>query len=312
MKSTAAATLLVFGATGTSACPGSAVRMHAKCDMDVTFSQPCDTVITEISARASSKNGWTDPHNGGIYSIINQTDTFLSGQRTTGDGKYTDLFDFSFTSTSADGCAVEACSESQVYSLIDFSTNYCNLHSLYCSASSGCPTIAAELTYSERYSSCRQHDDVCVVSANHVLQKTSVVSARQKDEEQCAADIGAATASIAMAGIKIADATISCADGFSSACNNDIDAVLVSLTEAASYITAAVYDCGGSDSTKCAEDINDIIADVTTATIEITDAVVNCASDFPASKAQCTSNIAAATKAIGSLARDIASSVEDC
>eukprot|EP00603_Paraphysomonas_imperforata_P000979 CAMPEP_0114431864 /NCGR_PEP_ID=MMETSP0103-20121206/10842_1 /TAXON_ID=37642 ORGANISM="Paraphysomonas imperforata, Strain PA2" /NCGR_SAMPLE_ID=MMETSP0103 /ASSEMBLY_ACC=CAM_ASM_000201 /LENGTH=305 /DNA_ID=CAMNT_0001601487 /DNA_START=18 /DNA_END=938 /DNA_ORIENTATION=- len=299
--------LLLLSATGTSACPGSPVRMHAKCEMEVEFTQPCDSVLTEINARVSGKGGWTDPHNGGIYSITNQTSTFLSGQRITGDGKYTDLFDFSFTSSSG-GCSVEACSESQVNSLLDFSTNYCNLHSLYCSSSSGCPTVGADLVYNEKYSSCRQHDDVCVASP----QKIPVVASKVKDEQQCAADIGAASAAITTAGIKIADATESCADGFTASCNNDINAVLLALNDASSSITAAVFDCGGTEMTPCAEDINNVITDVTNATIEITDAVINCGSDAPGSTAKCTSNIADATKSIGSLAKDIASAVEDC
>lgn len=309
MKTSAA--LLLFSATSTAACPGSPARMHAKCNMVVTFSQPCESVLGEINARVSGKDGWTDPHNGGQYSITNQTSSYLSGQRTTGDGKYTDLFDFSLTTSNA-GCTVQACSESQVTSIKDFSTNYCNLHSLYCSAESGCPTVGADLAYSEDYSSCKQHDDVCVASAHQQSLKAHVVSPRRKDDQQCAADIGAASAALATAGIKIADATVSCADGYSSACNEDIDATLVALTEAAYYITASVYDCGGTDSTACSEDINYIISDVTTATMEITDAVINCASELPGSTAKCTANIAAASKAMGSLARDIASAVEDC
>ena len=303
------AVILFVGATGVSACPGSPAKMHAKCDMGVSFTDSCDSVLTEINARVAGKNGWSDPHNGGVYSITNQTSSFLSGQRTTGDGKYTDSFDFSFT-TSGTGCSVEACSESQVNSLIDYSTNYCNLHSLYCSSSSGCPTVGADLSYTETYSSCHQHDDVCVANTFH-LQKTAVAP-RLKNDEQCAADIGAASASIATVGIKIADATVSCSDGYSSECNNDIDAILVALTDTTTYITAAVYDCGGTEIAQCAQDVDRIIADLTSATIEITDAVIDCGNDQPASKAKCTSDIAAATKSIGSLARDIASAVESC
>lgn len=308
MKASASITLLAISATGASACPGSPALMHAKCDMDVTFSQPCESVMAEINDRIAGKSGWTDPHNGGKYSVTNQTITLLSGQRVTGDGKYTDFFDFSFTA-SGSGCNVGACSESQVNSLIDFSTNYCNLHSLYCSSAFGCPTVGADLAYSETYSSCHQHDDVCVATGQQTKQ---IVFPRIKNEDECAADIGAAAASLATAGIKIADAVVSCADGYSPACNNDIDAVLVALTDASSYITAAVYDCGGSDLTPCAQDIDDILTDVTTATMAIMDAVIACGSDVPASKKKCTDDIATATKALGSLARDIASAVEDC
>ena len=123
MKVSTAVLLMGVTGQGAGACPGSPARMHAKCSMEVVFSQPCDSVMAEVTARVSGKNGWTDPHNGGVYSITNSTSSFLSGQRVTGDGKYTDFFDFSF-SAAGDGCSVEACSESQVNSFIDFSTNY--------------------------------------------------------------------------------------------------------------------------------------------------------------------------------------------
>ena len=99
------------------------------------------------------KDGFVDPHNGGTYSVTGETADALTGQRTTGDGKYTDKFDFTFTGN-GEGCEVEACSESQVTSVIDYSTNYCNLHVLY-----------DGLKNSETFSSCSQHDDVCVVAA---------------------------------------------------------------------------------------------------------------------------------------------------
>ncbi|CAE7512162.1 unnamed protein product [Symbiodinium microadriaticum] len=134
--------------------------MHAKCHMDVTFQHSCDSIITEIADRVDSKT-WTDPHNGGSYSITSSNSTYLAGQRITGNGKYTDKFDFYFAE-SGSGCAVEACSESQVTSLLDFSTNYCNLHNLYCSSKDGCSTMGTDLTYSEKYTKCTQHEDVCV------------------------------------------------------------------------------------------------------------------------------------------------------
>ena len=113
-------------------------------------------------SRASGANGWSDPHNGGTYTFTSTTPSDITGTRTTGDGKYTDKYDFHFESTSASTCTVSACSESQVMSVLDYSTNYCNLHSLYCSSAEGCPTAGADLTYAEKFSSCKQHDAVCV------------------------------------------------------------------------------------------------------------------------------------------------------
>ena len=171
--STISLALLPFTAM---ACPGSGAAMHAKCQMDVSFDNSCDSVMSEMTGRVNSKT-WTDPHNGGIYSItryeflylystllkslLSSNSTYLAGQRITGDGKYTDKFDFYLT-PSGSGCSVEACSESQVSSIIDYSTNYCNLHDLYCSSKDGCPTVGSDLTYTEKYSQCIQHDDVCI------------------------------------------------------------------------------------------------------------------------------------------------------
>merc|ERR1712078_730276 len=45
---------------------------------------------------------------------------------------YTDKQIFTF-SDSADGtCEIQACSQSQGFSVMDFSTNYCDIHNLYC------------------------------------------------------------------------------------------------------------------------------------------------------------------------------------
>jgi lipocalin len=130
----------------------------------VTFQNSCSDVSSEMVSRASGENGWTDPHNGGVYSFTSSSPSDITGTRTTGDGKYTDKYDFHFEETSASTCTVSACSESQVMSVLDYSTNYCNLHSLYCNSSEGCPTAGKDLTYSEKYSSCSQHDNVCVAS----------------------------------------------------------------------------------------------------------------------------------------------------
>ena len=116
-----------------------------------------------MTARASGQSGWVDPHNGGTYTFTSTTASSITGSRTTANGKYTDKYDITFTG-SGDTCTVSACSESQVMSVIDGSTNYCNLHSLYCSSADGCPTVGADLTYEEKYNSCSQHSDVCVVA----------------------------------------------------------------------------------------------------------------------------------------------------
>jgi len=187
MKYTIAAAVLAASA---SACPGSkAFLTHAKCDMSVSFSNSCAAVSAEIQARVNSDT-WTDPHNGGTYTLSEASDTKIAGQRVTGDGKYTDKFDFNLSGT-GDSCSVEACSESQVNSVLDYSTNYCNLHSLYCSQGDGCTTIGADLTYTETYSSCSQHDDVCVAKKTEQISTelfdamNGLLSVGEGDDEPC-------------------------------------------------------------------------------------------------------------------------------
>ena len=69
---------------------------------------------------------------------------------------YTDNLLFTFA-PSGTGCKVGACSESQGASMLDYSTNYCNLHDLYC-ADASCRTIGSStLSYVEQYTECTQN-----------------------------------------------------------------------------------------------------------------------------------------------------------
>jgi len=172
MKFTAA--ILALTTATVSACPGSSAFFHAKCEMEASFTDSCETVQTEMIARANGENGWVDPHNGGTYSFTSTTSTDIAGTRTTGDGKYTDKYDFHFEADGS-GCKVSACSESQVNSVLDYSTNYCNLHSLYCSSADGCPSAGTDLTYKESFNSCSQHDDVCVATQTETESEIETV-----------------------------------------------------------------------------------------------------------------------------------------
>merc|ERR1711918_333605 len=60
-----------------------------------------------------------------------------AAQRVTGDQKYTDKMVFTLTG-SGNTCQIEACSESQVFSIADFGTNYCNVKLLLCGSDQGC------------------------------------------------------------------------------------------------------------------------------------------------------------------------------
>ena len=168
-------------------CPGSHAHFkHAMCSMSVNFPKPtsCSTVKNEIISRMNGDNGWLDPHNNGTYTVIDnevvdvqysygddedQYDgqmTKITGSRVTGNGQYTDLFTFTLLeqdssdgNTDGGGCVLNACSESQVFSILDFSTNYCNLRNLYCnSKDDGCPIVKYDLDYKETYINCWQRD----------------------------------------------------------------------------------------------------------------------------------------------------------
>lgn len=149
-----------------SPCRGSPAFVHAKCLMEITFPlMDCDNVQEEITRRIVGDYGWTDPHNNGLYQLDGSTrngnDGSIMGSHLSGNGQYTDLFGMTFTQDESTGnCVVSACSESQVTSVIDFSTNYCNLRNLYCNyAKDGCPIIYKNFKYTESYTNCNQRDE---------------------------------------------------------------------------------------------------------------------------------------------------------
>lgn len=128
---------------GGDVCPGSPSLIHAKCKLSVAFEQPCAKVQALLEARIAAVHDCkTKP---GTYK-----GGYRFGSRTTGDGKYTDLFKMSLAPTHEGKCLLTACSESQVTSVIDYSTNFCNLHNLYANSSA--------LSFTERMDNCPQHD----------------------------------------------------------------------------------------------------------------------------------------------------------
>jgi len=172
-------------------CPGSKAWVHAKTQLAVSFKNSCADVMKEINLRVSSQasGAWVDPHNGGKlgqakYTIESSTANSIHLHHLTGNGKYTDELILTFAGVmSGDGvetCSVTACSESQVTSVLDFSTNYCNLHDLYCSD----PECNADnlkghtkLTYTEKIveNSSKQHSTSdCYKSKPNSLADTVV------------------------------------------------------------------------------------------------------------------------------------------
>jgi len=147
-------------------CPGSKAFIHAKTEMTVTFQDSCADVQSVIKARisGSTSGAWTDPHNKGHYALKSSSDSSMALQHITSGknhgGPYTDEILLTFTSSGSAGCSVDACSESQVTSVLDFSTNFCNIHDLYCT-DAGCNPIAGanKLAYTEKIveNSSKQH-----------------------------------------------------------------------------------------------------------------------------------------------------------
>jgi len=173
----AAEAALAKAAASDSQCPGSSAWIHAKCKMSVTFpTNSCADVAEEIKARVAGKDGWCDPHNKGVYTLDSSSATTLALHRKTGNGKYTDKQVLTL-SGSGQSCEVVACSESQVTSVKDFSTNYCNLHDLYCGSDAGCRVVTHDLKFKEDYTSCSQNDasqclKTCGPSAEEKAMKT--------------------------------------------------------------------------------------------------------------------------------------------
>jgi len=159
-------TCIASSTSSSNSCPGSPAWKHAKCEMKLQFDQSCTTVQSEINLRITSP-AWVDPHNAGTYTQISAQNLTIQGSRQTGDGKYADLFNFSFFDVADSKCQVVACSESQVFSIFDFSTNYCNLRNLYCNSADGCVPVKYDLDYTEEYSNCGQNKEAnCIVGAS--------------------------------------------------------------------------------------------------------------------------------------------------
>ena len=147
-----------------SSCPGSPVSKHAACGISIKFSNTCADVQEEIAERIS-KNMDRKSHPGVYAEIDSVSGSCIKASRTTGSGAspgpFTDLFGFTFDDSEADSCSVTACSESQVGSLCDFSTNFCNTYNIFCNSADGCTTAKHDLTYTYTTDSTCDHTLVC-------------------------------------------------------------------------------------------------------------------------------------------------------
>eukprot|EP00457_Paulinella_chromatophora_P013366 gb/GEZN01013658.1/.p1 GENE.gb/GEZN01013658.1/~~gb/GEZN01013658.1/.p1 ORF type:complete len:128 (+),score=12.34 gb/GEZN01013658.1/:499-882(+) len=92
------------------------------------------------------------------YNLQSRATTTVQTKRVTGDGSnYVDLQTWTFSPSSSKACHVTGCSASQVFSIGDYGTNYCNLHDLYCMDTACCPIQGdPKLVYKETVGQCTQ------------------------------------------------------------------------------------------------------------------------------------------------------------
>jgi cathepsin D len=136
----------MVGSAAGMTCPGTSAWVAAGMQVTTTAATSCDKVEAEIKARVNgqSNNAWHDPHNNGKYTLQNYGGT-VSTSRLTGDGKYTDKQIFTLT-PDGNNCKIEACSRSQVTSLLDMGTNYCDVKMLFCGKADGCKPVVNDFS----------------------------------------------------------------------------------------------------------------------------------------------------------------------
>merc|ERR1712195_199059 len=148
-------TLLALGiavATADMTCPSTSAVIACGMKVTTTASASCADVLAEMKARIAGQYGaWHDPHNNGTYKVESYGGTF-STSRLTGDGKYTDKQIFTLTDQSG-SCLIEACSRSQVNSLFDKGTNYCDLKMLFCGSKDGCKPVKHDFSVGQETTS---------------------------------------------------------------------------------------------------------------------------------------------------------------
>ena len=121
-------------AASVSACEchdaGLLRRGRAYVGLTIQTTHSCAVVQAEATRRASHANGWLDPHHGGTYTVVPASSLdHLRATRLTANGRWTDDLSLRFVNANA-ACVVHGCSTSRVLSVVDFSTNFCNLVNL--------------------------------------------------------------------------------------------------------------------------------------------------------------------------------------
>ena len=145
------ALLYTSAAAGSYTCPGSSAYIHASARVTALANATCDAVREEMLARVHGQpTAWHDPHNNGTYAVYSQSTDKVTFTRLTGNHKYTDKLTFVFQESDGASCLLHGCSESQVTSIADFGTNYCNLRMLYCGSGDSCKPLEHDFTSKEK------------------------------------------------------------------------------------------------------------------------------------------------------------------
>ncbi|CAL8110519.1 unnamed protein product [Orchesella dallaii] len=108
--------------------------LHASCNITWTFQQDCTQVRDKL---VSQMELWKDDSTCGegqkcLYTVGEIKDNELHATHTTPKAKYIDDMNYKFYKNSATGgCNVIGYSTSRIFfALLDFGTNYCNIHNL--------------------------------------------------------------------------------------------------------------------------------------------------------------------------------------
>merc|ERR1712183_525422 len=116
----------------------SADLLHASCSVKWTLSESCDNVQTMIvnqmnlwdNEDCGTKPGDDQPHGQKcLYHHDRDVELTTYGTHTTPIHRYVDDLTFQFIPKDF-GCLVDAFSQSETLSLLDYGTNYCNLFNL--------------------------------------------------------------------------------------------------------------------------------------------------------------------------------------
>merc|ERR1712062_372408 len=117
------------------------IPIHASCEIDWTFGEPCESVHSKIVAQINEWDVEICPMTSEgcsklpcgqkcLYKLTETTETSITGTHTTPVARYVDDIAFDFTPNGS-GCSVHGHSEAQkLLAFLDFGTNYCNLRNL--------------------------------------------------------------------------------------------------------------------------------------------------------------------------------------